>query len=171
MFRKTDYLADFHAEISPLFAYCEIEDEGVNPAITRADIGSEFRDSSFPHELLTRFADKGDTEALQAAYRLKESGIYVRVINMHTIKPIDRKTVIRSARETGAIVTAEEHQVTGGFGSAVAEVLAREYPVPMNFIGMPDRFGESGNPRELMEKFGMTAHSIEEAVLSLLQAL
>ena len=108
-------------------------------------------------------------EALQAAYQLKKEKIHVRVINMHTIKPIDRETIIRAARETGAIVTAEEHQVAGGMGSAVAEVVARECPVPMNFIGMPDRFGESGNPRELMQKFGMTAHTIEKAVLSLLQ--
>jgi len=107
-------------------------------------------------------------EALQAAYRLKKEEIHTRVINMHTIKPIDRETIIRAARETGAIVTAEEHQVTGGLGSAVAEVLAREYPVPMKFIGMPDQFGESGNPRDLMQKFGMTDHSIMEAVKSLI---
>ncbi len=107
-------------------------------------------------------------EALLAAYRLKEEEIHVRVINMHTIKPIDREAIIQAARETGAIVTAEEHQVAGGLGSAVAEVLAREYPVPMKFIGMPDQFGESGNPRELMQKFGMTDHSIMEAVKSLI---
>ncbi|NQV02088.1 MAG: transketolase family protein, partial [Bacteroidia bacterium] len=99
-------------------------------------------------------------EALQAAYMLKEEKISARVINMHTIKPVDKEILIKAARETGAVVTAEEHQVNGGLGGAVAEVLACEYPVPMKFIGMPDRFGESGEPRELMKKYGMTDTSI-----------
>lgn len=107
-------------------------------------------------------------EAMQASYRLKEEGIHARVINLHTLKPIDRELLIRAAKETGAIVTAEEHQVAGGLGSAVAEVLAQEYPVPMKFIGMPDHFGESGNPRELMEKYGMTASAIMNAAISLI---
>lgn len=108
-------------------------------------------------------------EALQAAYRLKEQGIGARVINMHTIKPIDKKIVIKAARETGAIVTAEEHQVHGGLGSAVAEVVVENHPVPMAFVGMNDSFGESGEPRELMEKYGLTAEAIVLKVNSLLK--
>ena len=99
-------------------------------------------------------------EALQAADILETSGINARVINMHTIKPIDQEAIIRAASETGAIVTAEEHQVTGGLGSAVAEIVVQHFPVPMAFVGMKDRFGESGDPRQLMEKFGMTATAI-----------
>jgi transketolase len=102
-------------------------------------------------------------EALQAAGILANAGIRARVINMHTVKPIDRETIIRAARETGAIVTAEEHQVNTGLGSAVAEVVVQFQPVPMAFIGMPDRFGESGPPALLMEKFDLTARAIAEA--------
>ncbi len=101
-------------------------------------------------------------EALQAAEFLETGGIHSRVINMHTIKPIDEDVIIRAAQETGAIVTAEEHQIAGGLGSAVAEVIVKHHPVPMAFVGMNDRFGESGDPRQLMEKFGMTAAGIVE---------
>jgi transketolase len=101
-------------------------------------------------------------EALQAAEILDHSGISARVLNMHTIKPIDKEAIINAARETGAIVTAEEHQVNCGLGSAVAEVLVQHQPVPMAFVGMPDSFGESGEPRQLMEKYGMTASAIVE---------
>lgn len=103
-------------------------------------------------------------EALQAAYLLMEEGIHAKVINIHTIKPIDRDIMIQAARETRAVITAEEHQVTGGLGSAVAEVLAEECPVPMKFIGMPDCFGESGQPNELMNKYGLTRLAIIQAV-------
>lgn len=99
-------------------------------------------------------------EALQAAQYLAGEGISVRVLNIHTLKPIDIETIVKAARETGAVVTAEEHQVTGGLGSAVAEVLAQHFPVPMAFIGMKDKFGESGQPLQLMEKFGMTSDNI-----------
>lgn len=107
-------------------------------------------------------------EALQAAGQLAEQGIDARVINIHTIKPIDRKTIIKAARETGAIVTAEEHQVMGGLGSAVAEVLITSYPVPQEFVGVRDSFGESGNPRELMIKYGLTEQHIVSAAKKVL---
>jgi len=103
-------------------------------------------------------------EALKAASSLLEEGIRARVINIHTVKPIDREILITAARETGAVVTAEEHQVTGGLGSAVAEVLAVTCPVPMSFVGMKDRFGESGQPIELMKKYGLTSREITRAV-------
>lgn len=99
-------------------------------------------------------------EALKAAEQLQQEGLSVRVVNLHTIKSIDEKMLITCALETGAIVTAEEHQVFGGMGSAVAEVLAKNYPVPIEFIGMNDSFGESGQPAELMEKYKMTAAHI-----------
>jgi transketolase len=102
-------------------------------------------------------------EAIGAASALATQGISARVINMHTIKPVDKDAIIAAARETGAIVTAEEHQVTAGLGSAVAEVVVQYCPVPMAFVGMPDSFGESGPPRGLMEKYGLTASAIAEA--------
>lgn len=108
-------------------------------------------------------------EALQAAVILETSGISARVINMHTIKPVDRESIITAACETGAILTAEEHQVTGGLGSAVAEVVVSHSPVPMSFVGMHDRFGESGTPAQLMEKYGLTAAAIVEEAVRLLQ--
>ncbi len=99
-------------------------------------------------------------EALVAARQLEAEKISARVVNLHTIKPIDKDLLIRCARETGAIVTAEEHQVMGGMGSAVAEVLAENYPVPMKFIGVVDRFGESGPPDDLLVKFGLKSADI-----------
>lgn len=99
-------------------------------------------------------------EAIEAAKILKNDGINARVVNLHTIKPIDEQIIINSANETGAIVTAEEHQITGGLGGAVAEVLSKNKPVPIEFIGMPDKFGESGTPEELIDKYGMNARHI-----------
>jgi transketolase len=104
-------------------------------------------------------------EALLAAFKLEKKGIGVLVINSHTVKPLDEKEIIRAAKITGAVVTVEEHQVNGGLGGAVAEVLARNYPVPMELIGMPDSFGESGAPDELLTKFGMKAENIAAAVV------
>jgi len=103
-------------------------------------------------------------EALKAAEQLDAEGISTRVINIHTIKPIDKEIIIQAARETKAIITIEEHQVMGGFGSAVAEVVVANHPVPMNFIGMNDCFGESGKPEELMEKYGLNSKSITKKV-------
>ena len=108
-------------------------------------------------------------ESLQAAYQLEGLGISARVINIHTIKPIDEETIIAAACETKAIVTAEEHQVAGGLGSAVAEILVKRNPVPMEFIGMNDHFGESGQPRELMKKYGMDAEAIKFAAFRVLK--
>jgi transketolase len=103
-------------------------------------------------------------ESLKAAEELEQEGISVRVINMATIKPIDQDAVIKAAEETGAIVTAEEHNIIGGLGSAVAEVLVENEPVPMERLGVKDTFGESGKPQELLEKYGLTAKDIKEAV-------
>lgn len=108
-------------------------------------------------------------EALEAAYNLEEQGIHARVINLHTLKPLDHEAIIAAARETGAILTAEEHQIINGLGSAVAEVVVRNHPVPMDFVGINDTFGESGQPGQLMEKYGLTARHIFEKAVLLLQ--
>jgi transketolase len=99
-------------------------------------------------------------EALVAAKELEKEKISARVINLHTIKPLDKELLIKAARETGAIVTAEEHQVYGGMGSAVAELLSENYPVPMKYVAVMDRFGESGPPDALLEKFGLKSRDI-----------
>jgi transketolase len=99
-------------------------------------------------------------EALKAAKILKEEGIDVRVINIHTIKPIDRDIIIKAAKETKLIVTAEEHSIIGGLGSAVLEVLSDECPVPVKRVGVLDTFGESGKPSDLLKKYKLTAEEI-----------
>ncbi|MBN2175889.1 MAG: transketolase family protein [Bacteroidales bacterium] len=109
-------------------------------------------------------------EALQAAYQLAKEGIDARVINIHTIKPIDEEIIIWAAKETKAIITAEEHQVMGGFGSAVAEVVVKNFPVPMDFVGLNDSFGESGKPEELMEKYGLTSRNMVNRIKNILSS-
>jgi transketolase len=101
----------------------------------------------------------GVFEAMRAAKQL-EGEFEVEVINVHTIKPIDKETLVRSARKTKRVITVEEHSVVGGLGSAVAELLSEECPTRMKRIGMPDCFGESGEPEELMKKYGITADNI-----------
>lgn len=103
-------------------------------------------------------------QSLVAARELEKEGIGVIVVNNHTVKPADEQTLVEVAKKTGAVVTVEEHQISGGAGSAVAEVLARNYPVPIEFIGMPNTFGESGQPAELLEKYGMGIKDIRNAV-------
>jgi len=102
-------------------------------------------------------------EALNAARKLSKSKINSLVINCHTIKPMDEQAIIKAAKIAGAIVTVEDHQMTGGLGSAIAEVLAKNFPVPMEFVGVNDQYGESGNPRELIKKFGLTSEDIISA--------
>lgn len=102
--------------------------------------------------------------ALLAAEELSKEGIECAVINSHTVKPLDEKTIIEAVQKTGAVVSVEEHQVNGGLGSAVAEVLAKNYPVPQEFIGLQDRFGESGTAEELIEACGLGVSHIKEAV-------
>lgn len=102
--------------------------------------------------------------AEKLAFAQGKEKIDVRVVNNHTIKPIDKNTIIKAAKETGAIVTVEEHQVMGGMGSAVAEVLSKNKPVPIEMIGVQDRWGESGEPDELIERFGLGVNGIMKAV-------
>jgi len=108
-------------------------------------------------------------EALEAAKLLALQGIEASVVNMHTLKPLDEKLIVEIAGMTGAIVTAEEHQVIGGLGSAVAECVVKYRPVPMAFVGMPDVFGESGQPAELMEKFGLKSRHIAGAAIEVIR--
>jgi transketolase len=102
-------------------------------------------------------------EALRARETLEREGIAARVVDLHTVKPLDRALIERCARETGAIVTAEEHQVNGGLGGAVSEVVVQSCPVPMELVAVHDRFGQSGKPAELMDAFGLRARDIVAA--------
>ncbi|MDP7263230.1 MAG: transketolase C-terminal domain-containing protein, partial [Candidatus Woesearchaeota archaeon] len=99
-------------------------------------------------------------ESLKAAEILKKENIDVYVVNIHTIKPLDNKLVIDLAKKTNCVITAEDHNIIGGLGSAVAEVLSENYPCIMKRIGLEDKFGESGKPAELYEKYGLDAASI-----------
>ena len=103
-------------------------------------------------------------KAIVAAKNFGDRGIAVKVLNVATIKPIDSEAIINFAKESGAIVTVEEHQIIGGLGSAVAEVLAQNHPVPIEFIGVRDKFGQSGTPAELIEKYEMGVGHIEVAI-------
>lgn len=109
------------------------------------------------------------SESLDAAEILMKEGIDVRVVNLHTIKPLDKELIVRCARETGAVVTAEEHSIVGGLGGAVAEVLVENQPVPMVRVGLKDLFGESGKPEELLLKYGLTAEDIVKAVKAVIE--
>ena len=106
-------------------------------------------------------------KALDAAETLAKQGIQAEVINVHTIKPLDEETVIASAKKTGKVVTAEEHSIIGGLGSAVAEVLARQCPTKQAFVGVQDSFGEAGSPNDLLEKYGLTTEAIVKAAVGL----
>ncbi len=102
-------------------------------------------------------------EALVAAEELAEKGIQAAVVDIHTIKPIDRDLIKAQAKETGAIVSCEEHQIYGGLGSIISEVVAQEAPVPMEFVAIQDTYAESGAPDELLKRYGMTARNIVQA--------
>lgn len=108
-------------------------------------------------------------EALRAAQSLKKEKIGVELLNCHTIKPLDKKNILKSVSKTRAVVTVEEHQVTGGLGSAIAELLSENRPTPLMRVGVEDRFGESGAPTVLLEAFGMGVGSIKSAVIKVLK--
>lgn len=99
-------------------------------------------------------------EAIQAAVQLEEKGFSADVINIHTIKPLDQQAVIKSVQKTGCAVVAEEHQITGGLGSIISQLLSSHYPAPAEFVGVKDQFGESGTPAQLMKKYGLDAEHI-----------
>jgi transketolase len=105
-------------------------------------------------------------EALKAAAILQERGIQAEVINIHTIKPLDEEAVLASVAKTGCAVSAEEHQMNGGLGDSIAQVLSRKLPRPLEMVAVKDSFGESGTPEELMTKYGLDAPHIVEAALA-----
>ena len=107
-------------------------------------------------------------EALQAADALSADGVSVRVFDLHTVKPLDENAILAAAKETGCIVTAEEHQMNGGMGGAVAEFLVKNCPVPMEMVAVQDSFGESGQPGELMDKYGLNSKAIVKAIRDVL---
>jgi transketolase len=102
-------------------------------------------------------------EAMEACKELKEININAEVINIHTIKPLDRDAIIKSIKKTKCVVTAEEHMLNGGLGESIAQLLSRELPTPLEMVGVNDTFGESGTPRQLMEKYGLTSSDIVKA--------
>ncbi|MGL5245107.1 MAG: transketolase family protein [Sarcina sp.] len=102
--------------------------------------------------------------ALEAESKLTNEGINARVINIHTLKPMDKDLIIKAARDTGTIVTVEEHSIIGGLGSAVSEIICEEYPIPVIKVGVKDTFGESGKPDQLLKAYGLTASDVVEAV-------
>ncbi|MHA8066206.1 transketolase family protein [Aquirufa sp. ROCK2-A2] len=104
-------------------------------------------------------------EAIQAVEILQEKGINAELINIHTIKPLDNESVLKSVAKTGCVVSAEEHQINGGLGDSIAQLLALNNPTPIEFVGVNDSFGESGKPADLMEKYGLNANSIVEKAL------
>ena len=108
-------------------------------------------------------------EALQASEKLFEKGISAEVINIHTVKPLDKNAILESVKKTGCIVTAEEHNYLGGLGESVSRVLALEHPTPQEFVATNDTFGESGTPTQLMEKYGLNSNSIIEKVNKVLK--
>lgn len=136
--------------------------EDVNPADYKFEIGKgvQLSDGKDATIIATGLMVE---KALQAKELLKNDGIDARVINIHTIKPIDADIIEKAAKETGAIVTAEEHYIMGGLGSAVTEVVCDRYPVPVKIIGT-DRFGKSGKPAQLFEEYGLTAENIAKKV-------
>jgi len=108
-------------------------------------------------------------EALEASKVLLEKGISIEVINIHTIKPLDNQAILKSVNKTGCIVSAEEHNYLGGLGESISRVLAQNFPVPQEFVATNDTFGESGTPKQLMEKYGIDSKSIVIACLKVLK--
>ena len=140
------------------------------PVVTTIDTPFEigkaelFFDTKGPADVLVIATGALVYRAVQVANMFEDQGVNVKVLNLHTIKPIDSKTIVEYAKEAGAVVTIEEHQIAGGMGSAVAEVLAREYPVPIEFVGVKDTFGQSGKPDELISHYEMDEKGIRTAI-------
>lgn len=109
-------------------------------------------------------------EGIEAADALAKAGVRAEVLDSHTVKPLDAETIVRSARKTGAVVTAEEHNILGGLGGAVAEAVSETHPVPVSRVGVRDTFGESGEHQELMAKYGLTSKEIAQAARALVRA-
>ncbi len=107
-------------------------------------------------------------QALESARMLEKDGISAEIINIHTIKPLDIKTILKSVKKTKCVVTAEEHMLNGGLGDSIAQLLSTKFPLPIEMVGVKDTFGESGPPMKLMEKYGLTAKDISSSVKNVL---
>ncbi len=107
-------------------------------------------------------------KAIEAGHILAEKGISAEVINIHTIKPLDEEAILTSVQKTGCVVTAEEHQMNGGLGDAVAQLLSRKLPKPLEMVAVNDSFGESGTPDELLVKYGLDTPNVVEAALKVM---
>lgn len=107
-------------------------------------------------------------EAITACKMLEDKGISAEIINIHTIKPLDSETILKSVKKTGCVVTAEEHQINGGLGDSISQLLSLNHPLPIEYVGVNDSFGESGTPEQLMEKYGLSANAIVEKTLKVL---
>jgi transketolase len=152
-------IADYHGPVYLRFGrpVWPIFTEGMPFTIGKAQIFSEGTDVSI-------FACGHMVwKAIEAGKILQEKGISVDLINIHTVKPIDAEAILQSVKRTGCAVTAEEHNIIGGLGDAIAQVTSRNLPVPIEYVGTNDTFGESGTPEQLLEKYGLTANHIVEA--------
>ncbi len=138
-------------------------------AAQRLDAGSTVDHSSLKESALFIKKDQGANLNVQNGKVSPARIISCEVINCHTIKPLDGETILKSVKKTGCVVTVEEHQIAGGLGGAVSEFLSEVYPVKIKRVGMKDRFGESGEPEELLHKFGLDAEGIAKAVLEVIQ--
>ncbi len=156
---------DHNGPVYMRFGRLAVEDVNCNDYKFELGKGVELREGTDATIIATGLMVQ---EAVKAHELLKAEGINARVINIHTIKPIDEEIIVRAAKETGAIVTAEEHYIMGGLGSAVCEVVAENAPVPVKIIGT-DRFGKSGKPAELFKEYGLTAENIVAQVKEIIK--
>ncbi|MEG2291595.1 MAG: transketolase family protein [Clostridium sp.] len=164
--QATKAAADFIGPVYLRFGRCNTEDIFDDNYKFKIGKGVEVREGNDITVIATGMMVQ---KAIEASKELEAiSGIGVRVINMSTIKPIDKEIIIKAAKETKAIITAEEHSIIGGLGAMVSQVVCSEYPTKVKMIGIQDRFGESGTPDELMEKFGLTSKAIVEEIKSIL---
>ncbi|WP_027633790.1 transketolase family protein [Clostridium hydrogeniformans] len=159
--QATKAAADFKGPIYLRFGRCSTEDIFDDNYKFEIGKGMEIRDGNDIAIIATGMMVQ---KAIEASDKLKEEGIDARVINISTIKPIDKEIIIKAAKETKGIVTAEEHSIIGGLGSIVSQVVTSNHPTRVKSVGIKDTFGESGTPDELMKKYGLTSDEIIKAV-------
>ena len=159
--QATKAASEFVGPVYLRFGRCNTEDIFDNNYKFEIGKGVELREGNDVAIIATGMMVQ---KAIEASDKLKEEGINARVINISTIKPIDKELVLKAARETKGIVTAEEHSIIGGLGAAVSQVVTSNYPTIVKTIGIKDTFGESGTPDELMKKYGLTSEEIIKAV-------
>lgn len=159
--QATKAAANFEGPVYLRFGRCNTEDVFDDNYEFQIGKGAKLREGNDVTVIATGMMVQ---KAIEASDKLKEEGINVRVINISTIKPIDKEIIIEAAKETKGIVTAEEHSIMGGLGAIVSQVVASNHPTRIKFVGIKDTFGESGTPDELMKKYGLTSDEIIKAV-------